>query len=218
MTEKSTRARFRSALGGRDAHIRSLRVGLALMTGVALFCAYGWLQAGKDFTVHNPPDFSVGSTRPWWEVPKPNVYDFAVNLFGLINRWQSDGSQNYAENLHRYYYYLTPQCNKILQQDERNKQGGGELSGRTRSLAPIPGYGFDDWRVTVHSKDSWTVQADFELKEYVGDTLVKHNYTRWPLRVVRYDVDTEQNPWGLAIDCFDGPAKEIQFTSAKEDS
>jgi hypothetical protein len=50
-----------------------------------------------------------------------------------------------------------------------------------------------------------------ELKEYVDGTLVKHNFIRWPLRIVRYDIDSEKNTWKLAIDCFDGPTREIQF-------
>ncbi|MFM2588238.1 PFL_4703 family integrating conjugative element protein [Vibrio sp. TBV020] len=211
MNTPSKKSRFRSALAGRDSHIRTLRAGLAMMTGVAGFACYGWLSAGQDFTVHNPPDLSSGSSRPWWEVPEPNVYDFAVNLFSLINRWQKDGSQEYSRNLHLYTHYLTPQCRKVLEQDEQNKRLKGELSGRERSLSPIPGYGYRDWRVTTNSKDSWTVQVDLELKEYVDSTLVKHNYSRWPLRIVRYDVDVENNPWKLAIDCFDGPAREIQF-------
>lgn len=205
------KSRFRSALAGRDAHIRSLRAALVLMSGVALVSAWGWHQAGQDFTIHNPPDLSSGSSRPWWEVPKPNVYDFAVNIFGLMNRWSSDGAKNYRENLHRYSYYFTPTCTKALEDDYQTKRAKGELTGRERSLSPIPGYGYRDWRVTQHSRDSWTVKADLELKEYVDSTLVKHNFIRWPLRVVRYDVDVEKNPWKLAIDCFDGPAREIQF-------
>ncbi|WP_257975402.1 DUF2895 family protein [Vibrio parahaemolyticus] len=35
--------------------------------------------------------------------------------------------------------------------------------------------------------------------------------------MVRYDVDPDNNPWGLAIDCFDGPAREIQYSPAEEE-
>lgn len=215
--KRSGKSRFRSALTGRDAHIRSLRVALAMMGGIALFTAWGWYSAGQDFTIHNPPDLSSGSSRPWWEVPKPNVYDFAVNLFGMVNRWPSDGAKEYAENLHSYHYYFTPGCQKILEQDYQNKRSKGELSGRERSLSPIPGYGYEDWRVSVHSRDSWTVHTDLELKEFVDGNLVKHNFIRWPLKIVRYDVDPDNNPWGLAIDCFDGPAREIQYAPAEEE-
>ncbi len=160
MSIKPQKSRFRSALAGRDSHIRSLRAALGFMTFVAIFTAFGWYSAGKSFTVHNPPDLSSGSSRPWWEVPKPNVYDFAVNLFGQINRWQKDGAQEYAKNLHLYEYYLTPQCQKVLKQDEQTKRTKGELSGRERSLSAIPGYGYADWRVTTHRKDSWKVFAE----------------------------------------------------------
>ncbi len=203
---------FRSALAGRDSHIRSLRVALGVMTAVALSTSYGWYTAGQNFNVHNPPDLSDGSTRPWWEVPKPNVYDFAVNIFGLINYWKTDGAEDYENNLHLYKYYLTEQCRTVLEKDAKLKHDKGELSGRERSLVSIPGYGYDDWRVKVHSKDSWTVMADLELKEHIDGVLVKQNYTRWPLRIVRYDVDLKANPWGLAIDCFDGLPRDIQFT------
>ncbi len=209
MTKKQHR--FRSALRGRDSHIRSLRVALVAVSTLAAVSLWGWHRAGQDITVHTPPDLREGATRPWWSVPEPNVYDFAINIFGLINRWPSNGATQYGENLHRYVNYLTPSCQKILEEDVRNKRSKGELSGRERSLAPIPGQGFDTWRVETHSRDSWTVQADLELKEYVDGTLVKHNFIRWPLRIVRYDIDANQNPWQLAIDCFAGPARELKF-------
>ncbi|WP_373417339.1 DUF2895 family protein, partial [Vibrio sp. B181a] len=41
-------SRFRSALAGRDAHIRSLRAALAILALMALVCAWGWHQAGQD--------------------------------------------------------------------------------------------------------------------------------------------------------------------------
>ncbi len=208
-------SRLRSALAGRDAHIRSLRVALSCSCAVALFALWGWQQAGDELTVHTPPDLSNGHSRPWWEVPKPNVYDFAVSIFTQVNRWVSDGSEDYANNLHLYSYYLTPQCRQVLQSDYEQKRNKGELSGRERSLSPLPGYGYEDWRVTVHSRDSWTVQADLQLSEYVGGTEVKSNAIRWPLKVVRYDVDRNNNPWGLAIDCFDGPARTIEFKESK---
>ena len=208
-------SRFRSALAGRDSHICSLRVALVCVSMLAAYAIWGWQRAGDELIVHNPPDLSTGSTRPWWEIAKPNVYDFAVNIFTLVNRWVSDGSVDYQQNLHLYSYYFTPQCRQVLDQDYEQKRNKGELSGRERSLSPLPGYGYEDWRVEVHSRDSWTVQADLQLSEYVGGVKVKSNAIRWPLKVVRYDVDRENNPWGLAIDCFDGPARTIEFKQSK---
>lgn len=210
------RGRFRNALTGRDAHIRSLNFAVGGLTAVCLFMAFGWNNAAQDITVHNPPDLRAGSTRPWWEVPAPNVYDFAVRMFAQINRWPTNGTTDYKQNLHTYKWYITPQCREVLAQDYDEKRSKGELSGRERALFEIPGRGYKDWRVTTLSQDSWTVLADLQLKEYVKGTEVKTSLARWPLRIVRYDVDVNNNPWGLAIDCFDGPAREINVVSGGE--
>ena len=205
------KARFRSALAGRDAHIRTLRVALVCLTTLSIFSMWGWHQAGKDITVHNPPDLTSGTSRPWWEVPKPNVYGFAAQIFTQINRWSTDGNDDYERNLHDFKPYLTPQCQATLREDLSQKLSRGELSGRERSVAKIPSLGFDDWRVIVKDQDNWVVKVDLELKEWVGTQVVKQNYIRWPLKVVRYDIDRNTNPWGLALDCFDESPREIQF-------
>ena len=202
---------FRNALAGRDAHIRSLNFTIAGLLLLCLFMAWSWQQAAQEITIHNPPDLRAGSTRPWWEVPPPNVYDFAVRMFSQINRWPTDGAVDYSENLHNYAWYLTPKCRGILAQDNANKRRNGELAGRERALFEIPGRGYNPSRVTVHSRDSWTVSADLQLKEYVKGTEVKTSLARWPIRIVRYDVDIDRNPWGLAIDCFDGSPREINI-------
>lgn len=206
------KSRFRNALQGRDAHIGSLRFAVGGLVGICLFMSVGWYNASQDITVHNPPDLRAGSTRAWWEVPTPNVYDFAVRMFSQINRWPTNGAKDYENNLHTYKWYITPACRETLKEDYALKRNKGELSGRERALFEIPGRGYEDWRVIPHSKDSWTVNADLQLKEYVKGTEVKTSLARWPLRIVRYDVDVNKNPWGLAIDCFTGPAREINVT------
>ncbi|MEZ9997904.1 PFL_4703 family integrating conjugative element protein [Vibrio sp. 10N.261.46.A3] len=208
-----TQSKLRSALSGRDAHIRSLRVALVCVTSVALFSLWGWHQAGEGIIVHTPPDLTSGTSKPWWEVPKPNVYSFGVQIFTQINRWANEGAVDYEQNLHQYRAYLTPQCFSTLQQDLSQKRTRGELSGRERSLSQIPSLGFDEQRVISKGRDAWVVNADLELKEYVSNELVKHNIIRWPLKVVRYDIDRNANPWGLALDCFDSAPKTVQFAN-----
>ncbi|MFA0053641.1 PFL_4703 family integrating conjugative element protein [Vibrio echinoideorum] len=209
-------SRLRSALSGRDAHIRSLRVALVCISGVAAFSMFGWYQAGEGIIVHTPPDLTSGTSRPWWEVPKPNVYSFGVQIFTQINRWATDGQVDYSQNLHLYRSYLTPQCFKTLEQDLNQKRSRGELSGRERSLAQNPSLGFEEWRVTSKGRDTWVVNADLELKEYVSNELVKHNLIRWPLKIVRYDIDRNANPWGLALDCFDSQPRTVQLTQKEK--
>lgn len=203
---------FRNALKNRDAHISSLRFAVGVLGTVCVFIAIGWYNSAQEITVHTPPDLRAGSTRVWWEVPAPNVYAFGVRMFSQINRWPTNGADDYQNNLHTYKWYITPQCRGILARDYETKSRKGELTGRERALFEVPGRGFTDDRVITHSQDSWTVKADLQLKEYVKGTEVKSSLARWPLRVVRYDVDVNNNPWGLAIDCFDGVAREINVT------
>jgi hypothetical protein len=41
-----------------------------------------------------------------------------------------------------------------------------------------------------------------QLQETFRGQQIKDIYIRYPMRVVRYDVDPEKNPWKLAIDCY----------------
>ena len=50
---------------------------------------------------------------------------------------------------------------------------------------------------------------DLDLFESVKGMTVKKTTIRYPLRVVRFVVDPESNPWGLALDGFaaEGPRR-----------
>jgi hypothetical protein len=73
----------------------------------------------------------------------------------------------------------------------------------------IPGLGYRPERVQVLGGNAWKALVDLQLQETQSGVTVKDTYIRYPLRVVRYDVDREKNPWQLAIDCFgtDRPAR-----------
>jgi len=58
-------------------------------------------------------------------------------------------------------------------------------------------------------ENSWIVILDFELVETLKGEDIKRLYLRYPIRVVRYDVDSEDNKWGLAIDGYIEEPKEI---------
>ena len=60
----------------------------------------GWWSAPRDLTIHVPPDLRSGSTRKWWEVPPESVYAFTFYVFQTLNRWPTNGEEDYARNLH----------------------------------------------------------------------------------------------------------------------
>jgi len=207
-------SRFRHALPARDAHILTLRFALGTALVVCGGLWYGWQSAPEELTIHNPPDLRTGSTRPWWQVAPGEVYAFSFYIFQQLNRWPVNGETDYSRNLTALSPYLTPACEVQLQEDYRQRRERGELRDRVRGVYEIPGRGFQNSRVTVHSRNSWTVSLDLAVDEYYQAEPVKRALVRFPLRVVRYDVDAEKNPWGLALDCFDGQPQKLEAASS----
>jgi len=202
-------SRFRKIVDDQSAHIRTLRVLLGALFGLNLLLAYGWYSAPKDLIVHVPPDLRSGSTRKLSEIPPQSVYAFAFYLFQQINRWAVDGEDDYANRIHNFSAYLTPEFAETLQSDYATKQAQRELQHRQRAVHEVPGREYAGTRVKVESADSWVVYLDLQVIEtYRGET-VKNTAVRYPIRVVRFDVDPEQNPFGLALAGFESPPERL---------
>ena len=207
-------SRFRNKVDAQQAHIFSLRLAVMVL---ALLCAglwYGWRSAPTDLTVHVPPDLRSGSTRKWWDVPPENVYAFALYIFGQLNRWPSDGEQDYRRAIYGLQSYLTPACKAFLDGDYEYRKAAGELRQRVRGVYEILGRGYSEdpeLRVKQLDRDSWLVTLDLNADEYYAAEPVKRVVVRYPLRVVRFDLDPERNKWGLALDCYQGTPQKISL-------
>jgi integrating conjugative element protein (TIGR03746 family) len=136
------------------------------------------------------------------QVPPPNVYAFAYYIWQQVNRWSTNGQKDYGQQIYNMQNYLTPACLAQLTVDVQERNQAGELATRTRTLSEAPGQRYASWRVKTLSEDAWQVQLDLELFETIGAVPVKSALIRYPMRVVRYDIDPEKNPFGLAVDCF----------------
>ncbi|MBO9333129.1 TIGR03746 family integrating conjugative element protein [Achromobacter pulmonis] len=195
-----------------EAHIKSLRVGGGVLFALALVMGIGWWSAPRDLTVHVPPDLRSGSTRKWWEVPPESVYAFTFYVWQQLQRWPTNGDDDYPRNLHALSGYLTPACRAFLQQDYEYRRNAGELRQRVRGIYEIPGRGYGDnpaQRVRVVSDRDWIVTLDVTADEYYASEQVKRAFVRYPLKVTRMDVDPQRNPFGLAIDCYEGAPQRI---------
>ena len=84
----------------------------------------------------------------------------------------------------------------------RRRGLAGELDQRVRGVQEIPGHHYGGQRVDRQNDGVWVVWLDLDVQEYYRQTLVKHTPIRYPLRVVRMDVDKALNPYGLALDGF----------------
>ncbi|MGW8274766.1 PFL_4703 family integrating conjugative element protein [Xanthomonas axonopodis] len=205
-------SRFKNEVAHLQAHVATLRrVGAALFA-LALLMGLGWWNAPRHLTIHVPPDLRSGSTRKWWDVPPESVYAFTLYVFQQLNRWPTNGEEDYPRNLRALSAYLTPSCQALLLQDYETRRNNGELRQRVRGLYEIPGRGYGEdpsTRVKVLSERDWVVTLDVSADEYYGGEQVKRALVRYPLKVARLDVDPERNPFGLALDCYSGTPQRI---------
>lgn len=208
-------SQFKNEVVNLQAHVRTLRIGTAALVLIALMLGFGWWQAPRDLTIHIPPDLRAGSSRPWWLVPPESVYAFTFYIFQQLNRWPTDGEVDYLRNVQALSAYLTPGCQAFLQQDYESRRSSGELRQRVRGLYEIPGRGYGEnpsARVKTISNQDWVVTLDLSVDEYYGTEQVKRALVRYPIKVLRLDIDAEHNPFGLALDCYDGAPQRLSPT------
>ena len=186
---------FKHALAARDAHIRTLHIALVALFLLASGMGFGWYSAPRQLTVYLPPDLRAASQRPWWEVPPATVYAFAFTVFQQINRWPTSG---YSQ----------------MEQTFRQRQQNGELRDRVRGVYEIPGRGFSNKQVQILDRDNWIVTLDLTVDEYFHSEPVKRATIRYPIKVLRYDIDKQKNPWGLALDCYASPPQRLEAATS----
>ena len=211
-------SRYRHEIDNARAHIVSLWLVIILLAIALAYAFRGWANAPSDITLHIPPDLSAGSTVRVGEVPKPNVYGFGYYMWQQLNRWPRDGAEDFPAKLYRFAAYVTPAFRAELLRDMDRRGRMGELTGRVRALYEAPGAQYEDSRVETVGPNAWTVTIEAVIEETVAGLPVKHTRIRYPLRVVRYDVDRELNPWGMAIDGFAAPGPSRVEDAEKEAS
>lgn len=210
-------SRFKNEIAHLQAHVMTLRLIGGALFAMALMLGFGWWSAPRELTIHVPPDLRSGSTRKWWEVPPESVYAFTFYVFQQLNRWPSNGEEDYPRNLRALSAYLTPGCRDFLQQDYEYRRSSGELRRRVRGIYEIPGRGYGEaptTRVRVVSDREWVVTLDVSADEYYGSEQVKRALVRYPIKVVRMDLDPARNPFGLALDCYSGAPQRIVASPA----
>lgn len=214
-------SRFKNEVVHLQAHIRTLRAGVGLSVLLALLMGGGWWNAPRDLTIHVPPDLRSGSTRKWWDVPPESVYAFTFYVWQQLQRWPTNGDDDYPRNLYALSNYFTPACQAFLQQDFEFRRNAGELRRRVRGIYEIPGRGYGDnptLRVRTVSNREWVVTLDVTADEYYASEQVKRALVRYPLKVLRSDVDPQRNPFGLAIDCYEGAPQRIATSTETADT
>ena len=202
-------AKVKRALDGRDAHIFTLRMIILFLCLVIAYALWGWSIAPHRIKVDIPPDLRTGSSRGIEERHPYNVYGFGLYIWQQMNNWPASGEKDYAANINSLGCYITPRFKAELLRDYDQKERRSELR-RTRALQEMFDRPYEPKRVWVESGDSWVAYYDVSIKEsYRGET-VKDIYVRYPIRVVRWDTNSECNPWGLALDGFYEDPKRLE--------
>jgi integrating conjugative element protein (TIGR03746 family) len=150
------------------------------------------------------------------EFSKTSVHDFANRVFQSLQRWKYNGEVEYEKNIRDHEDVLTPAYMAFLRRDLKRRKGNdrqSELRGRTRMVIPLIS-GWDDDRVKVVATkngrpSAWVVLLDMELVEKYKGQDFKRKYLRYPIRVVLFDTDRNDNPWMLAMDGYEDEPKEL---------
>lgn len=196
--------RYKDENSTLKSHIDSLRIVIGVQVMLIFALWYGWHQSKNDIRVHIPPDLRSGAVLQADAVAPSNVYAFANYIFQQLNHWEKDGETDYGKQIFRMSAYMTPDFREFLTNDLELRGKRGELTGRQRGIQPIPGHGYEERRVDVLDFNTWLVWLDFSIDETVRGMDVKSLNIRYPIRVVRYSINPEINPWGLALDGFGG--------------
>lgn len=193
--------RLKKALDGRDSHILTLRIIIGILAFALVYSIAGWKAAPERIKIDIPPDLRSGSTRGIDERHPFNVYAFGYYIFQQMNNWPVKGVDDYKKQINSLSCYITPRFKGELERDYDLRMRRHELN-RTRAMQELPERPYTDKRVYVESKDSWVSFYDVNIKETFRSEVVKNIFVRYPVRIVRWDVDPECNLWGLALDGF----------------
>lgn len=204
-------SKYRGEVDNLKSHITTLRVVIGVLVIFSILFWNSANQAKEVQRVHIPPDIRSGETVTLNEVPDTTAYAFALNIFQYLNTWLENGAQDYPQRVTQLQAYLTPKYMQWLKEDIEKRTMRGELSSRTRTVAPINSKAFDADRVDIINKDNFVVWLDLRIKETHRGVPVKTVDIRYPIRVVRSDVSLEMNPWGLQLNgYYDSPTRIVE--------
>lgn len=173
------------------------RAACAFFALMALLAMLGWHRAQGVVQLSLPPripygsQLSAGERHPW------ELYSFAGYIWQQHQLWPTDGATDGPANLHRLAAFFTPRMRRSLQLRLQQRQGAGQLAGRTRHALPSGAYSA---AAVVREGGGWWVRLEQRVEEQLRGSSVRSSAKVYELRVLETDLDPETNPWKLAID------------------
>ncbi|MCW5588127.1 MAG: TIGR03746 family integrating conjugative element protein [Legionellales bacterium] len=205
--------KFLNALEQAKKHVRTLWSVIILLFLVNALALLGWMHSQSKIKIEVPRQIPVsGLTITQGEVPPTTVYSFAFYVWQSINHWSQNGMQNYKAQITQFSPFLTPSFKLKLIQNYNYLLNEGELQDRLRLMQGISGSEYSPHDVKYMGHGTWIVHLKMHLTEMMNTNakIVKDVQMNYTLKIVRYDVDAEQNPWGLAIAGFEESPERIK--------
>ncbi len=211
-------SRLRNKIDAVQSHVRSLWIIIGVLVLLNSLLFIGWKTAPSRLTVFVPPQLDSGATFAAGSIPNAQIYAFAYYIFQVLNHWPSDGAKDYPANIIEYSPYLTPAFLHELKEDAQDKDKNGELQSRTQTVQGKGGAAYDENNVTLLADGSWQVNLIVEEEQTLEGMTIHADTFLFVLHVVRYDVDREKNPWGLALAGFLGEPQRLSTTTLNSPS
>ncbi len=203
--------KFLNVLEQARWHIRSLWCVLIILVMLNSLMLFGWMHSQSKIKIDVPPQIpQSGLTITQGEVPKTTVYSFAFYVWQSLNHWSNDGLTDYKNQITQFAPFVTPDFKLQLVQNYNNLLNEGELQDRIRLLQGSSGNEYSPDDVIYLGHGTWVVHLKMRLTELMNSNakVVKDAQILYSIKVVSYNVDAKQNPWGLAIAGFaESPAR-----------
>ncbi len=205
--------RFQDALESARLTLRALVLAIVVLfiSNLGLIAALSHMQS--KVKIYVPPQIPAsGVTMTAGEVPDSTVYSFAYWAWQSINYWPKNGATDYAKAIQNFTPYLTPSFETMLMQDANSRYSTGEIQDRIRTMTGIDGAQFQDADVKPLGHGAWLVHLDMRLTERMNTdgSVVKDTEISYVIKVVEYNVDQQQNRYGLALAGFGSDPQRIK--------
>ncbi len=205
--------KFLNALEEAHRHIKTLWCALVIAAAVNMVTLAGWMHSESKLQIDVPPEIpQSGLTLTQGEVPKTTIYSFAFYVWQSVNHWSANGLTDYKQQITNFSPFITAEFKNSLVRNYNNLLNDGELQDRLRMLEDVEGQSYSNDSVKYLGNGEWLVHLNMRLLELMNTNakIVKDVEMGYDLKIVRYNIDAKNNPWGLAIAGFSGDPVRVK--------
>lgn len=178
----------------KDKLIRVQTIFIIILFGMVVHAHYLLGTYPKEIEMHIPPDLSNGGVASREPLPH-EVYAFAYQIWQKTARCEQDCSKEYGKNIRAFGHYFTDSYRNNLLSEASQLESQNRF--RIRSIREARPYSRE--YVEKKSGSSWVVDLQVQEVERIGSKIVRDATVTYPIVVMKYDIDRQKNPWGLAI-------------------